>query len=301
MTENIVRSKAGMKTDRFTGIFYAVLAAALYAASTPFSKLLLENIQPSVMASLLYLGAGFGMLVTGGIRKAVRASGPEIDFEKGDIPYIAGMIILDIAAPILLMSGLLHTAAANVSLLNNFEIVATSVIAFSLFREKISGKVWTAIVLITVSCILLSAEEKDSFSFSSGSVSVLLACVCWGFENNCTRKLSGRDPLKVVVIKGIFSGTGALAVACLKGEHFAAARYAVMAMLLGFAAYGLSIFFYIRAQKVLGAARTSAFYAVSPFIGTALSFLIFGEAPSSLFVIALIFMAAGTMLIVREK
>ena len=70
--------------------------------------------------------------------------------------------------------------------------------------------------------------------------------------------------------------------------------YIALALILGFVAYGLSIYFYIYAQRDLGAAKTSTYYAISPFIGAALSLIIFREFPSAIFVIALIIMAIGT-------
>ena len=204
------------------------------------------------------------------------------------------MVVLDIAAPIFLMIGLTMTTAANASLLNNCEIVATSVIALCVFKEIIPKRLWVGIILVTVASIILSATDISSFSFSTGSIFVLLACVCWGFENNCTRKLSVKNPLQIVVIKGFCSGTGSLIIALVKEERFCGLPYILFALLLGFVAYGLSIFFYIYAQRELGAAKTSAYYAVAPFIGTALSLVIFKEIPSLSFILALIIMIIGT-------
>ncbi len=197
-------------------------------------------------------------------------------------------------APISLMSGLMMTTAANASLLNNFEIVATSLIALFLFREKISKRLWLGIAFVTVASILLSVEDYSSFSFSAGSFFVLLACVFWGFENNCTRKLSSKNPLEIVVIKGFGSGTGSLVIAAALGEFCANLPYMLLALLLGFFTYGLSILFYIYAQRYLGAAKTSAYYAVSPFMGAVLSLAIFRQIPSISFLTALFVMALGT-------
>ena len=122
----------------------------------------------------------------------------------------------------------------------------------------------------------------------------ILACIAWGFENNCTKKLSSKDPIKIVIIKGIVSGTGAVIVGLLTKEHFKLTLYILFALLLGFIAYGLSVYFYIRAQKDLGVAKTSAFYAVSPFIGAFISLLLYKQLPNSMFFIALILMAFGS-------
>lgn len=277
-----------------TGIFYALLAAVLYAVSSPCSKLLLEGVGPAMLAALLYLGAGAGMLAVGGAERALGTPRTERRLAKADLPYLTAMVLLDIAAPILLMCGLRGAAAANVSLLNNFEIVATSVIALVLFGEHISRRLWLGIGLVTAACALLSVEGSGSFAFSGGSLLVLLACVCWGFENNCTRMLSAKDPLQTVVVKGLCSGSGSLCIALAAGERLPRPALGAAALLLGLVAYGLSIYFYIRAQRLLGAARTSTFYAASPFIGAALSFALFGTPLSPLFDAALALMAAGT-------
>ncbi len=277
-------------------VLWAVLAAALYALNSPISKLLLGKIPPTMMAAFLYLGAGIGLTIVRLVQRGMGRGKKEAPLTRKDLPYTIGMVVLDIAAPIFLMIGLTRTTAANASLLNNFEIVATSVIALCIFKEAISKRLWAAIALVTISSIVLSVEDMSSFSFSFGSIFVLLACVCWGFENNCTRMISNKDPLQIVVIKGFGSGIGSLVIALILGEHISNWGYIVCALLLGFVAYGLSIFFYIYAQRYLGAAKTSAYYALAPFIGVALSLLIFREVPTVSFVVALLIMIAGTYL-----
>lgn len=145
--------------------------------------------------------------------------------------------------------------------------------------------------------MILSVQDMSSFSFSAGSIFVLIACTCWGLENNCTRMLSSKNPVQIVVIKGIFSGLGSLVIALCTGEQFPNAVSILLALALGFVAYGLSIMFYIYAQRELGAAKTSAYYAIAPFIGVALSLIIFTELPSVSFVVALLIMIAGTYVV----
>lgn len=283
-----------MKNSR--AIFCAVLAAALYALNAPVSKLLLARLPSTMLAALLYLGAGLGMAALGAVRGRMGGARRELPLTRRELPYTAAMVALDVAAPILLMLALTMTEAANASLLNNFEIVATSLIALAVFREAISRRLWIGIGLVTLSSMILSVEDASSFSFSVGSLLVLLACVCWGFENNCTRMLSSKNPLEIVVIKGLFSGSASLIIALVIGERLtlADAPAVLGALALGLVAYGLSIFFYIYAQRGLGAARTSAYYAVAPFIGVALSMLLCGERPGPSFFVALAVMAAGT-------
>ncbi len=281
------------KTNK-KAVFFAFLAAVLYAINSPFSKLLLAHVSETMMASFLYLGAGLGLFLVGTVKKFSGKAEKELPLTRKELPFTVGMVVLDIAAPIFLMIGLNLTTAANVSLLNNFEIVATTVIALAIFKEKVSGRLWLAIGLVTLSSIILSFEDMSSFSFSLGSVFVLLACVCWGFENNCTRMLSSKNPLSVVVIKGFGSGLGAMILALCLGEKFPEIPYIFGALAVGFVAYGLSIYFYIYAQRDLGAAKTSTYYAVAPFVGAGLSLLIFRELPSVSYIVALLIMGVGT-------
>ena len=279
-------------------IMYAFLAAVLYAINVPLSKILLREIGPTTMAALLYLGAGIGIGIMSLVNKTDRAKSKKLT--KTDVPFVIGMIVLDIAAPIFLMLGISYGSSANASLLGNFEIVATTVIALFIFKEAVSKRLWSAIVLITLSSILLSFEGADSFQFSYGSLFVLLATVCWGFENNCTRNISSKSTYEIVVLKGIFSGLGALVIALIKKEAMPGAGYIAMALLLGFVAYGLSIFLYVRVQNVLGAAKTSAYYAVAPFVGAFLSFIFLREQLSWMYLVALIVMIAGSILVVAD-
>ena len=279
-------------------VVFAVLAAVFYAVSSPLSKVLLEDVSPYLMAALLYLGAGIGMT-------AVRAASPSKRAEErpltgDDAPYIFGMVVLDIAAPILLMYGLLNSPASSVSLLNNFEIVATTLIALLVFGERVTPTTWVAIILITISTVILSTAGTGEISFSHGSLAVILACVCWGLENNCTRRLSDSGALRIVVIKGIFSGLGALAIAVFMGMGSPSATEVMGALALGFVSYGMSLFFYITAQASLGAAKVSAYYAMAPFIGAFISLAVLGEVLTQAFVLALVFMAAGAVVLTRE-
>ena len=165
-----------------------------------------------------------------------------------------------------------------------------------IFKEKISPRLWGGIVFVTISCALLSVEDISSLRFSYGSLFILLACLCWGIENNCTRRLSSKDPLQIVVVKGLGSGVGSIIIALVLGERISYI-WSIFAVLgVGFVAYGLSIFFYVYAQRNLGAARTSAYYAVAPFIGTLLSLLIFREIPPYTYFIALALMIVGAWL-----
>ena len=250
------------------------------------------------MAAFLYLGAGVGVgiMYLFHIKKEEKAE----RLTKQDLPYTIGMIVLDIAAPIFLMIGIKMGTASNASLLGNFEIVVTTLMALLIFKEQVSGKLWIAIGFITLSSIVLSFEGSGSFQFSIGSLFVILATCCWGLENNCTRKISDKSTYEIVLLKGIFSGGGSFTIAMVLGEKIPEMIYIAIVMLLGFVAYGLSIFLYIRAQRNLGAAKTSAYYAVAPFIGSFLAFVVNGEKLAVEYFIGLALMLVGTVFVVYD-
>jgi len=277
-------------------ILLAVLAAALYAISTPVSKVMLQVMPPTMVAAFLYLGAGIGVGTMMLIRRERKRPSSEERLHRCDIPYTAAMVVLDIAAPILMMYGLKNCTAANTSLLNNFEIVATAIIALLLFGEKVRPRLWIAIILVTIASILLSLDDgnlSEALNFSRGSLLVLGATVCWGLENNCTRQIADRDPMEIVTIKGFGSGLGALAIAFAIGESLPEWQYLAIILLLGYVAYGLSIYCYTYAQRTIGAAKTSTYYALAPFIGVLLSILLLGEPVTFVFIIASFIMAIG--------
>lgn len=279
---------------------YAISAAALYAINIPMSKLLLSHAGATITAAFLYLGAGIGLLIYAQFEKSGKKNTKQDHLTKKELPYTAAMVVLDIIAPILLMFGIARTNSANVSLLNNFEIVATSIIALVIFKEVISPRLWLAILMVTIASAILSFEGAGAFTLNEGSLFVLGACICWGFENNCTKMISNKSSTEIVIIKGCFSGMGSFIIALLLGESIPEAKWIFAILILGFVAYGLSIKFYIMAQQHLGAAKTSAFYSIAPFLGVAFSMVLLGERPAIQFYIAMMIMIASTAVMIKD-
>ncbi|MGN0098129.1 MAG: DMT family transporter, partial [Candidatus Methanomethylophilaceae archaeon] len=164
----------------------------------------------------------------------------------------------------------------------------------------VSKTLWAAILLVTVSSILLSVDDISGFVLSPGALLVLGACFCWGMENNCTRRLSEKDPIQITTVKGIFSGLGSMVVALYLGDPVPGITLIPITLVLGFLSYGLSISSYIRAQRDLGASRVSAYYSLAPFIGVAIAFILFRETLGWSFWIALLLMVAGTLLVTMD-
>lgn len=289
------------KNSVYLAISYAIFAALFYGFSAPLSKLLLNHLSPYLLSALLYFGAGFGMLLIVLSNKKQREVPLPQRFKKSDVKFIILMIILDIIAPIMLMFGLLQTNASTAALLNNFEIVFTAVIAMIFFKEIIGKKLWIAVSLIVISGILLAFEDFTGFQVSIGALFVLGASLSWGLENNCTRVLSKGNPLDVVILKGLGSGLGALIIALFLNEVTGTWYHILFGLILGFFSFGMSLYFYISAQRELGAARTSAYYATAPFAGAIFSFIILREGLTVIFAIAFIIMLIGTYLVIREN
>jgi len=291
-----------MKSSTLPFILQALLAAIFFGASAPIAKFLLGgNIAPIFLAAFLYLGSGTGTFLVE-LTQRMRVKDAEADIKLPDVKWLAGAIISGgILAPIILMISLQNTPASTASLLLNFEGVGTTLIALVFFKEAISRRAWTAIIVITLASIFLSANLKDGFGLSLGALGIILACVLWGVDNNFTRNISGKDPLAIVAWKGLVAGTFSFFLALFLGNSLPSVTTILYTLLLGFVSYGLSTMLFIRSMRGLGAARTSALYGTAPLAGVLLSIVIFGEFPSFLFIIAAILMIGGALLLVNES
>ena len=286
---------------RSKGPIYAVTAAALFGISTPLSKLLIGGIDPVLLAALLHLGSGGGVFLLGRFRVLSAAPG-EARLEPTDYPWLAGATLTGgVIATLCLLFGLQETPAASASLLLNFEIVATTLIAHFVFSEYIGKRVVAAIAIITAASIVLSGTGAGHLGFSPAALAIIAACVFWGIDNNLIRKISGKDPLAITMVKGLGAGTVSLVISVV--THSALPEFSIVAAALGvgFLTYGVSIVLFVLALRDLGAARTGAYFAVAPFIGSVASLLIFREVPGTGFFIALLLFLAGVVLLVSEQ
>lgn len=284
-------------------IIQALLAAVFFGLSAPLAKLLLGNINPLILAGLLYIGSGLGTLLFRGIRRIfLPAQQREAGLARPDWKWLAGAVVLGgIAAPIVLLFSLHATPATTASLLLNFEGVATTLLAFLFFKESIGPRVGWAVGLILLASILLSWSPGSSWGFTFGALGILAACVFWGFDNNFTRQISAKDPLQIVTIKGLVAGSISLLLGFLTRNPLPNFHYIFLGLLLGAISYGLSIVLFVYAMRGLGAARTSTLFGLAPFVGAGLSLLLFKETVSWLFVLSIPFMAAGAWLLVGER
>lgn len=292
-----------MKKNNLIPIGQALLAAILFGASAPLAKALLGEIEPIPLAAFLYLGSGMGLLLMKIIESALQPNTQkEANLKKSDLAWLAGAILAGgVAAPITLMFSLKNTPAATASLLLNFEGVATTLLAALAFKESISSHAWRAMGLITTAGIVLSINLNGGWGFSAGALGIMGACLLWGMDNNLTRMISAKDPITIVTIKGLAAGIFSLILVLALGSKLPTLGIIAGAMGLGFISYGLSIVLFIHAMRNLGAGRTSALFGVAPLAGMLLSFLIFKEFPSWMFIIGLALMVIGTLVLVREE
>jgi drug/metabolite transporter (DMT)-like permease len=292
-----------MSQKNIPPIIQALIAALLFGASAPLGKLLLGAIEPIPLAAFLYLGSGIGL---SGIKLFQRITDKGMEREAGikkpDTIWLVGAVLAGgVAAPIILLFSLRNTPAATASLLLCFEGVATTLIAFIFFKESISRRAWLAVILITLASIFLSINLNAVWGFSLGALGILAACILWGIDNNFTRNISAKDPLMIVIIKGLGAGIFSLGMAMVLGNKLPAWHVVFRALILGCFSYGISTVLFIRAMRGLGAARTSALYSTAPFAGMLLSFALFRENPGWLFIVAFPLIAAGMLFLTNEK
>ncbi len=292
-----------MNRKQILSIFQALIAALLFGASTPFAKFLLGDIDPILLAALLYLGSGVGLLSLKLFQRIFRVRlEKEAQIKKPDYLWLAGAIIAGgIAAPITLLYSLQNTPAATASLLLSFEGVATTLIAFFAFKEAISQRAWLAIAFITLASIFLSININAEWGFSIGALGIIAACILWGIDNNFTRNISAKDPITIVIIKGLVAGSFSLAMAMVLGNKLPSWEVILGALVLGSLSYGASIVLFIHAMRGIGVARTSALFSSAPFAGLLLSLILFREYPSWMFVFAFPLIVIGTLFLVSEK
>ncbi|MDO4290489.1 MAG: DMT family transporter [Eggerthellaceae bacterium] len=274
----------------------AILSAVFYGISVPLVKLYGEGCSSTWASSLLYFGAGLAMVVlSAGLRCAGRRDAlGGAPLTRRQWPLLALMVALNAGSAIALVAGISLTDASAASLLGNLEVVATAVLAWVLFREPMGRLMVAAICAITVSGFLLS-WSGEAAQFSPGSLLIVLACVLWGLENNCTRALSAYDVVSVTRIKGLCTGVVSAALALALGDQVALECVAPLVG-VGVVSYGASIALYIWAQRFIGAARTGNFYSIAPFVGVALSWVVFGVDAGWQFWAALALSVAGVAL-----
>lgn len=283
------------------GIGTALLAAFLFGVSTPLAKLLVADIPPVLLAGLLYAGSGIGLTLWIGSRRFLKQSSNEAPLRRSDIPWLSAAVFFGgVLGPVLLMIGLVSTPASTASLMLNLEGVLTAVLAWVVFKENVDRRVFLGMVVIVAGGILLSWSRDAEFGIPWGALAIAGACACWAIDNNFTRVVSGGDPMHVAAIKGGVAGIINIGIAVLMGSQWPDFSHIAAAGVIGLCGYGISLVMFVLALRYLGTARTGAYFSTAPFVGAALSLLVFREIPEISFWIAGGLMAIGVWLHVSE-
>ena len=280
-----------------TGVVAALGAAALFGASTPIAKLLLTDITPWLLAGLLYLGSGIGLSV---VRVMRGSKGDEL--ARNDWPWMLGAVITGgIAGPVFLMWGLAGSTASTASLLLNAEGVFTALIAWYVFRENFDRRIAFGMAVIVIGAIVLSWSGTAQLQSPWPPLAILAACLCWGIDNNLTRKVSLSDPFQIAAIKGLVAGATNVTIALFVGMTIPAIDTIFLSLVVGFLGYGVSLSLFVIALRDLGTARAGAYFSTAPFVGAIISIPLLGDPITIPFIVAGGLMAIGVWLHISER
>lgn len=287
---------AWQKGLRQPGVIAALGAALLFGAGTPLAKLLLQTVNPWLLAGLLYLGAGLGLTVYRCLSHAT-----PVQMSPAEWPWLAGAILSGgVIAPVLLMVGLTGMPASGASLLLNAEGVFTALLAWFAFQENFDRRIAIGMLAILAGATILSWPGEARFAGLWPALCILGACLCWGIDNNLTRKVSLTDASWIAATKGLVAGPVNLVLAAAIGSSLPSVPAAAAAMLVGLLAYGVSLALFVVALRHLGTARTGAYFSVAPFFGALLAVLL-SDAITLPLLIAAALMLLGIWLHVTEQ
>lgn len=282
----------------------AIASAALFGASTPVAKALLGGgVNPWLLAGLLYLGSGLGLGVLHYGRRLIGRPSDEVPLARRDWGWMALVVLSGgVAGPVLLMLGLSTTSASSAALLLNLEGLATMAIAWLVFRENVDRRLLLGAAAILTGALILSWQGgTGAAGFEVGSAFLAAACLAWGIDNNLTRKISASDPVQIAMVKGLVAGAVNLCLALAAGARLPGLSLVAGAGIVGFLGYGVSLVLFVLALRLLGAARTGAYFSTAPFIGALLAVAMFSDVVTWQLVAAALLMSVGLYLHLVER
>ncbi len=284
------------------GVLYALVSAALFGASMPAAKFLLGSLDPFVLAGLLYCGAGIGVAALRRLAPAMsHRTVAQAALTRADAPWLAAAIFAGgVAGPLLLMWGLARTDASAASLLLALEGAATALIAWFVFHESFDRRILVGFACLVGGAMILSWSGTPTLTSLAGPLAIVGACAAWGLDNNLTRKVSLGDPLQIVQLKGLTAGPFNLALGLWMATPNAPGSSWLLAPLIGFLGYGISLVLYAIALRYLGAARTGAYFSTAPFVGAVISVVALGDHLTAGLLLAGALMAIGVWLHLTE-
>jgi drug/metabolite transporter (DMT)-like permease len=279
------------------GGLLALIAAVLFGVSTPLVQKFGSGIGAFATAALLYAGAAVaGALLRQRIDREARVA-------RGDFPRLLAMAAAGaVVGPVALAWGLQRTSGTSASLMLTLEALFTAVLAWRFYRETMDRRVWTAMLLLLAGGMLLVLDQAHGGGARLwGLLAVVVATAAWGLDNTLSRTLAERDPGQVVLAKAVLGAISTALLAVAFGESLPAPGAALGLFVVGAAGYGLSLRFYLLAQRAFGAARTGSVFAFAPFIGAALAVALGDQSTSWLMAAGCALMLAGVVLHLAES
>ena len=285
------------RSPALRGGAFALAAALLFGLSTPLLQFFGAGVGAFSTAALLYAGdAAAGALLRRPIEREARV-------RATDVPRLLGIAALGaVVGPVALAWGLQRTSGTSASLMLTLEAVFTALLARALYRETMPARVWAAMALLLAGGGLLVVDQgRLGGAAWIGVLAVMLATAAWGLDNALSRALAERDPGQVVMLKAALGATATALLVAAFGEGLPRLQAALALLLVGATGYGLSLRFYLLAQRAFGAARTGSVFAFAPFIGALAAFAIGDRSAGSLLVGGGILMLLGVWLHLDEK
>jgi drug/metabolite transporter (DMT)-like permease len=279
------------------GGLLALLAAALFGLSTPLVQRFGQGLGPFTTAALLYGGAVIVALL---LRQPAAR---EAQLRRADMPRLLAMAGMGaVVGPVALAWGLQRTSGASASLMLTLEALFTAVLAWRWYGEVFDRRVAAAMLLLLAGGIMLVVEQGLAGQTQLlGLTAVLLATAAWGVDNTLSRGVADRDPGQVVWVKALLGSTATLLLAWLAQEPLPTMAGAAALLAVGATGYGLSLRFYLLAQRAFGAARTGSVFAFAPFIGALGAFALGDRTATWIMLAGGLLMAVGVLLHLAES
>lgn len=286
------------------GIASAVGAALLFGANPSISKVVLDRVEPLMLAGLFYVGAGLGLtIIYLFTRRLTRPSSLQATSVQGKDWLWLGAATLfgGVMAPVLLMFGIADSPASSASLLLSLEGVFTALLGWFIFRERFNWGVALGMSAIIAGSMVLSWAKYSEFGVSWGSLAVIGSCFAWACDNNLTKQISHREPFQISAVKSGVAGVVNTAIALSIGQSLPSPPLLVVTGAIGLLNYGLALVCLVLALRYIGAARTGAYFSLSPFIGAAIAILVLGEGITRPLIVATGLMILGVGLCLSEQ
>ncbi len=287
-----------MRSRQARGVASGLGAAVLFGVSTPVAKLLVPSSGPFLLAGLLYLGAGMGLVAVAPFRRP----GREAALRASDVPTLAAMVLAGgLAGPLLLLAGLARLPGGEASLLLNLEAPLTIGLAVLVFGESLGWREAAGAAAVVLGGVILAVGPAERGTQAVGALAVAGASLAWSIDNNLSQRLSLRDPVAVARVKALVAGAVNVGVAQAMGDGLPATGPLAAALATGFLGYGVSIALHLVALRHVGAARQAAYFATAPFVGAVAAVPILGERLTVREVGAGLVMAVGVATLVRAR